>query len=340
MLQRILLKPYGDELLTRGADFWLFCARLLIFAMALAEALAWGYMGALMSAEHPIVAASIAGVFVFTLIWIIDATFMTLDLSRGGLVKTAAGVTARVLIVASSLFITAPFLAQAIFSGDVRDEMTRRNATVIAAKRAEIERPFAARLDALRRDKTTLEQQRVNEVAGTGLSGKYGRGPAFETIDRQLSETRREIESVETSRASALARFDGMSRPQLAENYGVRFLSEGVQSSGALLAEMLETREFNGAELAVRAFLAFLFLGLLILKIFQPRSVSVYFNEQLHSFHDQYRKGLFDRFLPEPERSTSGAAIDALRFEDWSAHACVLIREEEKRRVGEMVGKE
>ena len=221
MLRRLALKPYGDELLTRSADFWLFSARLIILAMALAEGIAWGYMGALMSRAHPIVAASIAGSFVFTLVWVVDATFMSLDLSRGfyervllgkeehatqAKLKLAAGIAARVAIVSASLIITAPFLAQAIFAGDVGDEMARRNAAAIAGKRAELERPFAARLESLRREQSALEQQRVAEAAGSGPSHRYGRGPALETIERQLADKRRELGATETARAAALSR--------------------------------------------------------------------------------------------------------------------------------------
>ncbi|HEX8618881.1 MAG TPA: hypothetical protein VF911_14955 [Thermoanaerobaculia bacterium] len=344
---RLALKPYGDELLTRSADFWLFSARLIILIMAGAEALAWGYMGALMSRSHPLVAAAIAGAFVFTLVWIIDATFMTLDLPRGHYervllgkkqepfkdrLKLAGGVVARVAIVSASLFITAPFLAQAIFAGDVRDEMARRNAATVAAKRAAIEQPFVGRAAQLLREQQTLEQQRVQEAAGVGPSGKYGRGPALETIERQLSEKRSEILAVEASRLGALARFDRLSQPELEQQYGIRFLSPGVHSSGELLRDLMKNPQFTGAELAVRAFLAFLFLGLLILKLFQPRSIAVYFNEQLHSIHDEYRKGLFDSYLPEPERASAGGTMEPLRFEDWCVNTYSAIRKEEEHR--------
>ena len=347
LVRRLALKPFGDELLTRSADFWLFSARLIILTMATAEALAWAYMGALMSRSYPLIAAAIAGLFVFILVWIIDATFMTLDLSRGFYeqvllgkkesqvkekLKLAGGIAARVAIVSASLFITAPFLAQAIFAGDVSDEMSRRNAATVASRRAEVERPFLARSAELRREQKALEQQRVYEAAGVGPSGRYGRGPALETIERQLAEKRNEIAAVETSRASALARFDKLSPPELEQQYGLRFLSPGVQSSGELLTDLLENPRFTGAELAVRAFLAFLFLGLLILKVFQPRSVAVYFNEQLHSIHDEYRKGLFDGYLPEAQRATAGGTMDPLRFEDWCLNTYSIIRKEDEHR--------
>jgi hypothetical protein len=347
LVRRLALKPYGDELLTRSADFWLFSARLIILTMAAAEALAWGYMGALMSRSYPYLTAAIAGAFVLILVWIIDATFMTLDLSRGFYervllgkkespvrekLKLAGGIAARVAIVATSLFITAPFLAQAIFAGDVEDEMNRRNAHAVASQRASIEQPFAARSGELRREQQLLERQRVQEAAGVGPSGRYGRGPALETIERQLADKRGELAAVESSRASTLARFDRLSQPQLAQQYGLRFLTPGVQSSGELLADLLKNPRFTGAELAIRAFLAFLFLGLLILKVFQPRSVAVYFNEQLHSIHDEYRKGMFDTYLPVAQRAASGGSMEPLRFEDWCLNTYSVIRKEDECR--------
>lgn len=345
--RRLSLKPYGDELLTRSGDFWIFSARLIILAMALAEAIAWGYIGSLMSRDYPLLTAAIAGLFVFTLIWIIDTSFMTLDLrsgyyeraitgkeegQRAEKLKLAGGVLARIGIVTASLVITAPFLAQAIFAGDVREEMEQRNANAVASTRQQVEQPFLSRIEELRREQRDLEQQRVMEAAGTGPSGRHGRGPALETIERQLSEKVDEIRALEASRSAALERFDSLSRLQLEQQFGVEFLSPGVHSSAAILEDLSEDPRFGQAELAIRAFLAFLFLGLLILKAFQPRSISVYFSEQLHSLYDEYRKGIYDQYLPAAERAATGGSIDPLRFEDWCLTTYASIREEERQR--------
>lgn len=346
-LARILsLKPFGDELLTRSADFWIFCARLLILAMATAEGLAWGYMGWLISARQPWLTAAVAGAFIFVLIWIVDVSFMTLDTARGRYtradedpaidqrrerLKLAGGVAGRIAIVTASLLITAPFLAQAIFAGDVRDEMTRRNSAMIASTRAGLDQTHAARIAELRRNVATLERERVAEAAGVGPSGRYGRGPALETIERQLAETREQLAAAETARAAALERFDALSPAELGNRYGIQLLSPGINSSGIVLEGLLSNPQFNRAEIAVRAFLAFLFLGLLILKLFQPRSVAVYYSEELHSLHDEWERGLFDAYLPAAERSDNGRPIDPLRFEEWCRTTWLTIRQEEDR---------
>ncbi|HVG23519.1 MAG TPA: hypothetical protein VND45_05150, partial [Thermoanaerobaculia bacterium] len=66
--------------------------------------------------------------------------------------------------------------------------------------------------------------------------------------------------------------------------------------------------------------------------MFQPRSIAVYFNEQLHSIHDEYRKGLFDSYLPEPERASAGGTMEPLRFEDWCLNTYSAIHKEDERR--------
>ncbi len=341
------LKPYGNELLTRSGDFWIFSARLIIVAMALAEAIAWGYVGSLMSSRYPLVTAAIAAGFIFLLIWIIDTSFMTLDLRSGRYeeaitgrshhkrlerLKLFAGVGARVAIVTLSLMITAPFLAQAIFSGDVKAEMERQNAAGITTIRQRIESRFQSRIDELTQERKILEEQRVREAAGVGLSGRHGRGPALETIERQLADKNEEIRMLGQSRVEALRQFDALSTEQLKEHYGLEVLKPGVHSSAAILAQLAADPQFGQAEIALRAFLAFLFLGLLILKAFQPRSISIYFSEQLHSLYDQYRKGIFDSSLPAPERASLGGSIDPLRFEDWCLNGYSTIRAEERER--------
>src|SRR5438128_1660419 len=42
---RLCLTPYGHSLLTPGASFWIFSARLAICIMATAEAISWAYLG-------------------------------------------------------------------------------------------------------------------------------------------------------------------------------------------------------------------------------------------------------------------------------------------------------
>jgi hypothetical protein len=77
------IKPYQDRLLTPGAKYWIGCVHLSVFIMALSEAISWGDLGSLFgSGWTGYAAAVIAFLFMFSIIWVIDVSFVTLDLSR------------------------------------------------------------------------------------------------------------------------------------------------------------------------------------------------------------------------------------------------------------------
>lgn len=347
-LRRVSLKPYGDYLLTPGGDFWIFGARTIVVLMAAAEALSWAYLGSQIGRDFPWIAASIAGVFIFSVIWVVDASFITLDLSasfyervagsRDGAslkktqLKFATGALARLLIVFGSLLITAPFLAQLMFSKDVESEMISYNDDLVASARTVEEKKLMSPVEKLEEEKRLLEMQRIQEVAGSGPSKRYGKGPVLATIEDQLRRKEEEILGAKRVAAEALASFDRLSKEELRRRYKIKFVEDGVQAREEVLGSLLNKPTYSRAELAVKAFLALLFVGLFILKLFQPRSIQVYFNEQLQSLHARYRLGLFDHFLESSERAAAGCRIDPLRFEDWCLTTYASVQAEDMQR--------
>src|SRR5512134_3544538 len=138
LLSQFTLRPHGDQLLSPTARFWVFCARVLIMIMATAEAVSWGYVGSLFgSGIMSFVTGLAAATSLFFVIWLADATFVTMDTSRAHYQrllftedqaagemdqrKFLAGLVVRGLIVVVSLWVTAPFLAQLVFQRDVVD---------------------------------------------------------------------------------------------------------------------------------------------------------------------------------------------------------------------------
>ena len=54
-------------------------------------------------------------------------------------------------------------------------------------------------------------------------------------------------------------------------------------------------------------FLALIFAGLLLLKLFEPSSVRLYLSDVLQQEFSRYLAGTFDPMLPATERSTNAA---------------------------------
>jgi len=186
-LRRVTLKPYGNSLCTPGAGFWIFATRVVIACMAIAEGLSWAYLGQFFgSGSWGAVYGCITGTLVFCIIWIIDASFATLDTSRGFYERTLAtvrqqgpftdrlksglGIVARLVIVTASLYISAPFLAQLVFQQDIESEIRKRNLERVAAARMEIANLHDTRFRTLARQLADEQEQLVLEVAGRGPS--------------------------------------------------------------------------------------------------------------------------------------------------------------------------
>lgn len=342
MLHRLLLKPYGDTLLTPGAAFWIFSARIAIFIMAAAEAVSWSYLGYYIGqSSQPYVTAALTGLAIFSVIWIVDASFITLDTSRSKdeallgretnprleKIKLAAGLLVRVAIISATLFISAPFLAQLVFYRDISNEMQRRDAVAIAAKRAEVSATFDARVAQLQQLRQNLEAASIAEAAGTGGSRRMGRGPAVATIERRLAEIDANVGAVRTEQVKALTAFDTTPRAEMPKRYGVQLAEDGIRTRGEILASLTTNATYANAELAIRGFLAFLFLALIILKLFQPASVSIYFSETMQDLHALYRNGVFDAWLTPAERRD----MPPLRFREWCTKTYRVIRDEDER---------
>ena len=349
LLSQFTLRPHGDQLLSPTARFWVFCARVLILIMATAEAVSWGYVGSLFgSGFMSFLTALAAGLSLFFVIWLVDATFVTMDTSRAYYHKLLAtddqvsneieqrkflaGLTIRGIIVVVSLWITAPFLAQLVFRRDVVDTIATRNRAAIASARAALETKYAQQLQPLDSALDRAQAAGIDEASGQGPSGRYGRGAAVIAIEQRVADLQRRIAAATNERDSVLFAFDQSPGTELASRFGVPLLDDGLRSRSEVLDIMMDNPDYSGAKVALAVFLSFLFLGLLILKLFQPRSVAIYYSEQLQSLYTDYSQGKFDEHLDPHDRARVGAPMTPQRFEEWCLNSYRHVRGEDERR--------
>ena len=348
------LQPHGQQLQTPTAKFWIFCARVLIVIMASAEAVSWGYVGSRLGVgAGSIVTGLAAAMSLFFVIWLADATFVTMDTSRAyyqrmlspkdkadeglfdGLVeqrKFVAGLVIRGVIVVVSLWITAPFLAQLVFRSDVIDTIRSRNGTSIASARTALAARYDEQLRPLDSALNATQSEGILEAAGQGLSGRYGRGAAVIAMEERAADLKRRIAEVGMERDSTLFAFDRAPASVLSTRFGVPLLDDGLRSRSEVLSVLMENPDYSGTQVALGVFLSFLFLGLLILKLFQPRSVGIYYSEQLQSLYTDYTQGKFDEHLDPHDRARTGAPMTPQRFEEWCVLSYRNVREEDERR--------
>ena len=349
LLERFSLKPHGEQLLSPSARFWIFCARVLILIMATAEAVSWGYVGSLFGSGFGSVLTGLAaGMSLFFVIWLVDATFVTMDTSRAYYQKVLSGeqqsdpvveqrkfysgLVIRAIIVVVSLWITAPFLAQLVFQRDVVDAIRSRNGAAIASTRLTLATKYDQQLQPLDSALNSAQSAQILEASGQGPSGRYGRGAAVVAIEQRIGDLQRRITTTTRERDSVLLAFDRSNSQELSSRFGVPLLDDGLRSRSEVLDDMLSNPDYSGAQLALSVFLSFLFLGLLILKLFQPRSISTYYSEQLQSLYTDYSQGKFDDHLDSHDRMRSGSPMTPQRFEEWCLQSYRSVRDEDESR--------
>src|SRR6185436_3394956 len=190
------LRPYGDALCSPAARLWMACSATAVFLMATAEASAWSYVGFFLGTgvwRYP--GAILLGAIVFLLVWILDSTLLTIDVMRAerqaqnaSVHKPASGamslfrsggvgLAVRIAMVIGSLFVSAPYLTQLVFSQDVTTVLARRDNEKRAVVRARLAQNLTASINDETKSAAELQRDLVNEAAGKGPSGRIGRGP-------------------------------------------------------------------------------------------------------------------------------------------------------------------
>ncbi len=171
-LATLRLRPYGDSLMTPAVEVWLGFAWVVILLMASIEGIVWGLVGvSIVPAATPWL-RPIAGLFMFALmfsvIWIVDASLIMSERPvRSKQARAGAGIEeatgqgrwllgllTRVLIVAVSLYVTAPFLAKLIRADDIEGYHQRQVEQYHAARDAAFQAQLAVRAaETLARDR-------------------------------------------------------------------------------------------------------------------------------------------------------------------------------------------
>jgi len=101
----------------------------------------------------------------------------------------------------------------------------------------------------------------------------------------------------------------------LAAEYNLVLPKSSILQNYRILEQLRKRPENRQTELAVKAFLVFIFAGILLLKLFEPSSVRLYLSEVLQQEYDRYLAGTFDELLPLTEKSTwNRSAMSPQRF--------------------------
>lgn len=333
----LTLKIYGSNLILPDSATWICSVRFAMLFLISSECASWGYaaweIGGHTLAPYLCIFAVLAA---FTLNWTLDGSLMTLDrntvFSRTLFADAAEPsslslrykalflVLGRLTMIMVVLSASSGFLVQAIFNKDIQNELRNENKARVEQKRRELLDPFEARISALRSAITKMDQELKEEVQGRSPTRQIGCGDVCKVLQNQLGTLTRELGDKEEQAAEIEQMFEHSSMSELQSRFGIVLLGDGIETRGQILEKIRHNNyTFWTTEWTIRGLLTVLFIGLLLLKLFQPPSVGIYYCSVLQGLYAEYLAGHLNRWLhPDdyPDHPSGGMKPHA--FAEWA----------------------
>lgn len=322
----LTLKTSGRSLLTRGASSYLSLLAVVMILVAIAEAIAWGYLGSTFTPNNPYLGATCLATFVFILIYFLDRSLLTYDTLEEYHVKTfsyfkpdksnklskikmlffkCSGFVIRLLIVGISIYITTPLLAQLVFKADIDNYSQTLNQEALSAKKESI----TLELNTFRAVQAN-KMQVIDNILLEEQSGKYGSvgfGAKAKALQRQKELNEARLLEVEKEFASKLQELEIAFKNKdtdTLKSYGILLQVDSPMLRNEAI-KILETKDsYKQTHYAILALILMLTIAMFTLKLFSPKSVKLYFSQTLQEQWILYCNKYFDDKLPKKLKST------------------------------------
>lgn len=300
----ISLMPYKGNLMTGQTRKWIVSVGLLIAIIALTEAIIWGnifsfYFNDSLSPLMLLIGSIACGMFFFIIIWVVDNSFVTLDLTNNpadekrkwyelSMIKRGAGIVARVVFVALGLYVTAPAIARLSIAPDVEkaidDANDQQRSSLIKVLEAKYNQQISEKDKILSGKQSELEK----EVAGKGASKAYGDKVVAKVIREGMAAVKQEREDLIKEKASLIDSIKNASFEALSGKYGVKFNTKTVGEIEVVVKEFEKNGNYKIVDNIARTYVILAFLALLLLKLFSPHTVKIYYNENLQDLFNAF----------------------------------------------------
>lgn len=344
LLSKLMFFEHGGQLLRSSAAGWVLSMWFLAGAMAVLEGYTWARILAIFLPPGSDVAAVLGGAAWGVAIWIIDANFATLDTSaehrreagsdrrpKQNSIATLMGnrqlraTVLRLSIICISMALSGPFLANTLDDRKVVQEIEARNAQAMAVLQSRVALSEDQKIATVEGEAASARRRLELETAGRGDTGHYGDGPAAAAIRENIVAIEGRLAQARSDRALRLDALASASPADLERTEGLVLARDNPDTRGQIRAELHAGQErvfgFPASHVIASALFMLLFLMLVLLKILQPQSVSIYFDDRLQEAYDNYRAGGFSDLpqdiLPALARHDGPSPMGARRFDHW-----------------------
>jgi hypothetical protein len=163
------------------------------------------------------------------------------------------------------------------------------------------------------------EAELTKEVQGELLDGKKGCGPACHVLQDQVHELQMSLAAIQAKESGVEQSFAQKSPAELKELYHIQLLGNGMEARGQIVEQLKKNEGFKRTERSIQGALFILFIGLLLLKFFQPPSVMIYFSAALQDLHKRYRDLALNELLrPNETPDNRPGGMTPHEFAKWA----------------------
>ena len=356
-LKSFFLLQYGGSLMNPAAATWIAAMFIISVAMGIVEAITWfEILQLFLQNQWPIYVIGLFAFGIGFIIWLMDAMFITIDISelkrqspdkkntnQVGVFKLLANifsnkifVTAglRLIYVVVSLAFTAPFLSELLQKDELRSKIESHNQDQVAKLRQQLETDISKRSGAaidtienlISRDSELLRK----ELAGVGESKRFGEGPTTTQLKQSISRNEARLAELksgfdrELNEVRTLLQTVPKSKEQIAAvntRYKIDLLSDSPSDLQKVEAEGSGYKIWSipAEKLVASALILLLFIAMVLLKIIEPKGATIYYDARLQHAYSDYQVGFFDLqpCLPEGRMSTGNAPLTVFSFDEW-----------------------
>jgi hypothetical protein len=330
MVKWLTLKTYSSDLLCNDAAMWIFSVRLVMFFLISTECASWGYTAYHVGHAFAPFLAAFAVLAAFSVNWTLDGSVMTLDREpvtmppasqkRGWIAenKAIALVLCRTVMISGVLYASSGFLVQGIYGKDIENKLANENQNRIEQKRGELLGPIEKRKSNLIDEVKTKEDQLTAEVQGLSPTGKIGCSSACFVLKEQLQALRTQLNATEQDDAEIREAFEHQDATTLSHRFHIDLLGDGLDSRGQIVEMFKKGDGFRRTEHLIQATLLILFVGLLLLKLYQPTAVAVYYSSQRQDTYQRYKRGSLNHLLrPNQLPDNAYGGMTTFEFVEW-----------------------
>ncbi|MDQ1772779.1 hypothetical protein GQR60_18170 [Labilibaculum sp. A4] len=322
-LNFIILRPYRSNLLTTDSKNWLVGMCFLAIFVAASEGIIWGYLlREYFFKQESFLFPILIGLIIALTIWFIDAQIINLDLSnyekkddekkkrRFQIItsfllkyifsKPTLVLTSRIALVSISVFYTAPAAAKLVLSEEINEQFKINKINLESQLVTKIEQYYNQDIARCNKEYNRLSEDFEKEVGGTrGETGNIqGYGKIAKSIEKRKDDKLVELNNLRKNKDKELADLANGKTEFLQSKYNIYLDREQTASiREQAFEEVMKKKENQELATLSKLFIVLIFASLILLKIFQPKNISNYYNNRMQDAYLEYKRGELDHLI-------------------------------------------